>query len=209
MKTSDQVGATISDKADLRSRITVQRSSRTSKQRAISDRARIHQMLDLVRSHDVVALYLPKPPEPDASALLELAPDTRFLLPVLGKKADGSARREPDWAYWESSAKTRIGIWDIPEPTTPAQGAVELAKASLIVCSALAVDRDGYRCGAGGGWYDRALSYATPDAIVLALVNDDEVLARVPREPHDRRITGWIDELGIHWVPAFATPPVE
>src|SRR3712207_7780004 len=48
--------------------------------------------------------------------------------------------------------------------------------AEVVVVPALAVDRHGVRLGRGGGYYDRALVHARPDAVLVALVVDDEVV---------------------------------
>ena len=48
---------------------------------------------------------------------------------------------------------------------------------------ALQVTPGGYRLGTGGGWYDRALTHADPDAVRGTLVGDPEVVDAVPREP--------------------------
>jgi 5-formyltetrahydrofolate cyclo-ligase len=65
---------------------------------------------------------------------------------------------------------------------------------------ALAVARDGVRLGRGGGYYDRALGHVRPDAVLVALLFDDELLDELPAEEHDRRVTavvtpngGWSD----------------
>ena len=57
-----------------------------------------------------------------------------------------------------------------------------------MLAPALAVDATGHRLGQGGGSYDRAL--ARTDAPVLAVVFDDELIAEVPTEPHDRLVSG-------------------
>ena len=54
---------------------------------------------------------------------------------------------------------------------------------------ALTVDRTGIRLGYGGGCYDRALARARPDALLVALLRDGELVADpLPAEPHDRRV---------------------
>ncbi len=52
----------------------------------------------------------------------------------------------------------------------------------------MAVTLDGRRLGVGGGWFDRALAFARPDALLVALVTDDDVVDALPTEPHDRTI---------------------
>ena len=50
----------------------------------------------------------------------------------------------------------------------------------------------GRRLGRGGGWYDRALVHASPEARVWLLLNDDEVVDEVPSEPHDLPVTALV-----------------
>jgi 5-formyltetrahydrofolate cyclo-ligase len=61
---------------------------------------------------------------------------------------------------------------------------------------ALSVDRAGVRLGRGGGYYDRALLHARPDAVLVALVFDDEFVDELPAEPHDRRVTAVVTPSG-------------
>ena len=56
--------------------------------------------------------------------------------------------------------------------------------------------RDGVRLGRGGGYYDRALRLARADAVVVALVFDDELVDELPAEPHDRRVTAVVTPSG-------------
>jgi 5-formyltetrahydrofolate cyclo-ligase len=56
------------------------------------------------------------------------------------------------------------------------------------VVPALAVDHRGARLGRGGGYYDRALSHARPDATLVAVLFDDELVDHLPAEPHDRPV---------------------
>ncbi|MGH3580223.1 MAG: 5-formyltetrahydrofolate cyclo-ligase, partial [Mycobacterium sp.] len=58
-----------------------------------------------------------------------------------------------------------------------------------VLVPALAVDRRGNRLGRGAGFYDRALPLADPDARLIAVVRDDELLDEVPAEPHDVAMT--------------------
>jgi 5-formyltetrahydrofolate cyclo-ligase len=59
--------------------------------------------------------------------------------------------------------------------------------AHIVVAPALAVDRSGNRLGRGGGSYDRALARRHPNALIVALLHDGELLpaGAVPAEPHD------------------------
>ena len=64
-----------------------------------------------------------------------------------------------------------------------------VAAAQLVIVPALAVDVRGMRLGRGGGSYDRVLARLAPGTPVVALLYDDEVLADVPAEAHDRRVS--------------------
>ena len=59
--------------------------------------------------------------------------------------------------------------------------------AQVVVAPALAVDRSGNRLGRGGGSYDRALARRHPNALIVALLHDGELLpvGAVPADPHD------------------------
>lgn len=75
----------------------------------------------------------------------------------------------------------------------PALGLEAVAAAQVIVTPALAVDLSGTRLGQGGGSYDRALARCRPDAIIVAVVNDDEYGDwSLPRDAHDVRVNAVI-----------------
>jgi 5-formyltetrahydrofolate cyclo-ligase len=62
--------------------------------------------------------------------------------------------------------------------------------AAIIITPALAADRDGRRLGQGGGSYDRALARRSPQALVVVLLHDGELLPAgdVPVDAHDVRV---------------------
>lgn len=76
----------------------------------------------------------------------------------------------------------------VPEAVGEALSGDPLGGTDLVIAPAALVDRGGFRLGWGGGYYDRALAGRTQP--VFALVHDDEVVDRVPREPHDRPVDG-------------------
>lgn len=72
-----------------------------------------------------------------------------------------------------------------------------VALADVVLVPALAIDRDGYRLGQGGGSYDRALPRARPGSPVVAMVFEDELVRSVPREAHDRRVDAVLTADGV------------
>ncbi|KGM15002.1 hypothetical protein N867_13010, partial [Actinotalea fermentans ATCC 43279 = JCM 9966 = DSM 3133] len=86
----------------------------------------------------------------------------------------------------------------------PTLGADALTEVRAVIAPALAVDTDGGRLGQGGGWYDRVLRHAPADALVVAVVFDEEVYDAVvrplPREPHDRLVDIVATPSGWRWL---------
>ena len=56
----------------------------------------------------------------------------------------------------------------------------------LILVPGVAFDRDFYRLGQGGGYYDRLLSGT--NAVKAGVCHDAALIGRVPREAHDIRM---------------------
>ena len=138
-----------------------------------------------VASASCVTAYVARMAEPDTAPLIaELhRRGVRVLLPVLLPDLD------LDWDV-EDGERHRSSVHrGLTEPTGTSLGRTAIAAADVILAPALAVDRRGVRLGYGGGCYDRALSRIRPDALVVALLHDGELLDDpLPAEPHDRRV---------------------
>lgn len=178
----------------LRDAVYTRRGMRTGPERERDDGARFGHLRTLLGDSLgpdlVVAAYLSVDPEPSTLGIVEWLAEhrVRVLLPLLGRKRDGTRRSEPDWAVYAGTDKLRLAVRDIPEPTTPPLGAGVLAEAQLILCPGLAATQRGERLGTGGGWYDRALQHADEDAVTCLLLNDDEVMPSLPVQPWDREM---------------------
>ncbi len=87
-----------------------------------------------------------------------------------------------DWIYWDGDEKKLIEKKKILEPV--GEVVSPLPSIDVVIVPALRIDRDGYRLGQGGGYYDRALPQMS--GWKIALVHSGEVTSEVlPRETHD------------------------
>ncbi|MGC3994315.1 MAG: 5-formyltetrahydrofolate cyclo-ligase [Propionicimonas sp.] len=167
-------------KAELRRRLRAARAGRPPSPDA-TDRI-TQRVLAVIGEAAVVAAYASVPGEPDTTALLEALwrGGTRVLLPVL--------RHQPDWAWYDGPGSLSPGPRGIPAPGGPSLGPAALGEARVVLLPGLAGTPDGRRLGTGGGWYDRALAWAAPDATLALVLFDDEVRADVPTDPWDRNV---------------------
>ena len=142
------------------------------------------EALPAVRAATTVATYLSVGAEPPTSAVIERwhARGLAVLLPVV------LADLDLDWAL-DDGTRRPSALRRVDEPAGPPLGPDAVARADVLVVPALAVDLAGRRLGQGGGSFDRALVRARPDALVVALLHDDEVSTEpLPAEPHDRPV---------------------
>ena len=125
-----------------------------------------------------VAIYRSLPTEPLTGALAEMlhARDVPVIVPEMLPDKD------LDWH--ELRADGSEG---------PRLGLEAIGAARVIFAPALAVDHSGTRLGQGGGSYDRALARRHPDAVIVAIVNDEEYAVRaLPHDAHDVRVNAVI-----------------
>jgi 5-formyltetrahydrofolate cyclo-ligase len=179
-------GALEREKAALRQGLLAARARLSPEQRAAAGRAIRDAVLSLpeVQMAGTVAAYYSMGTEPDSRGLVYALwkRGTYVLLPLL--QADGDL----DWASYEGPDSLRPGPRGLAEPAEPARGVTGIARADLVLLPAVAVDRQGWRLGRGGGSYDRALTRVGPLVPTVALLYDGELLDEVPVGQHDRRV---------------------
>jgi 5-formyltetrahydrofolate cyclo-ligase len=175
-------------KAALRERLLAAR-------RSVSDDAHAQEARSLAAHVDALigggtaCAYVPVGAEPGSIEMLDalLRQADRVLLPVARTTADDSAVALQWGEYRPGRLVTaRFGLL---EPAGPWLPAAAVADASVLLVPALAVDRTGARLGRGRGFYDRTLVLRNPEARLIAVVRDDELLDEVPHEPHDVPMT--------------------
>jgi 5-formyltetrahydrofolate cyclo-ligase len=182
-------------KDELREFLLDRRLARPEADRAAAADAVADALLGRLRGVGTLAAFVPDPSEPGCgrlpAAFAELG--ARILLPVIPPTG-----RTLDWGVYTGELES--GRFGLSQPVGPRLGPTAIGSADAVVVPALAVDRFGIRLGRGGGYYDRALVHARPDAVLVTLVFDDERVAELPREVHDRPVTavvtpshGWQD----------------
>jgi 5-formyltetrahydrofolate cyclo-ligase len=142
-----------------------------------------------IGSGETVCAYVPIGSEPGSAELIDslLRRGVRVLLPVA--RHDAAGLPVPlQWGEYrpEGLVQARFGLREPAEPWLPAE---TIAAAAVVLVPALAVDRAGVRLGRGAGFYDRSLPLAPLTARLVAVVRDDELVDRLPSEPHDVRMT--------------------
>ncbi|MEU9101731.1 5-formyltetrahydrofolate cyclo-ligase [Streptomyces sp. NPDC048361] len=150
---------------------------------------------------NTVAAYISVGREPGTRALVHslYARGVRVLLPVL------LADNDLDWAAYAGPEHLLPAGRGLLEPDGERLGPGAVTGADAVLLPGLAVDARGMRLGRGGGSYDRVLarieaSGRTPALVVLLYAN--EVVARVPEEPHDHPVQAVVTPYGVTRFPA-------
>jgi 5-formyltetrahydrofolate cyclo-ligase len=153
-------------------------------QEAAAFATQLRSLVEATGAHRV-ATYLSGPTEPSTRIFLNalLGDGLEALLPI--PRHDGLM----DWvlADGESEQMSDLGV---PEPVGEILNPLAMDAVDLIIAPALAVDREGYRLGQGGGYYDRMLHSMARRPPVVAVVRESEIVSRVPREPTDIPVDG-------------------
>src|SRR4051794_11951361 len=178
-------------KSALRERHLARRQQRPRPEREVAAAAVVQALLRGLAGVRAFGAYVPEADEPGhgriPAAFTQLG--ARVLLPVVPLGG-----RELGWAV--DTGRLGPGRHGLLEPPGPRVGATAVGTADVVVVPALAGARDGIRLGRGARHYDRALQHARPDAVVVALLFDDEFVDELPTEPHDRRVTAVVTPSG-------------
>jgi 5-formyltetrahydrofolate cyclo-ligase len=178
-----------STKAELRAEILAARRAHAPQLHDAEAHAQCGHLATNVGAGETVCAYVPDGSEPGTVELIDslLRRDVRVLLPVAHHDAAGL----PVPLLWGEYrpgglVAARFGLQEPAEPWLPADA---IAAASVVLVPALAVDQAGVRLGRGAGFYDRSLLLAAPASRLVAVVRDEELVDRLPAEPHDVRMT--------------------
>ncbi|MDT5347109.1 MAG: 5-formyltetrahydrofolate cyclo-ligase, partial [Mycobacterium sp.] len=176
-------------KTTLRDRLQAARRQVADDVRAAEARMLSEHLVLVVSSGSTVCGYVPVGAEPGSIEMLDmlLRRAGRVLLPV-ARTTEDDVPLPLRWGEYRADGLAP-GRWGLLEPVQPWLPESALAEASLVLVPALAVDRAGVRLGRGRGFYDRSLAGRDPQARLMAVVRDEELVDELPAEPHDVPMT--------------------
>ncbi|MFI6421416.1 5-formyltetrahydrofolate cyclo-ligase [Streptomyces sp. NPDC050842] len=188
----------LSEKTLLRKRLLAARAALSADSLADAAESLARQGVELAELAEAstVAAYVSVGREPGTRALLDAlhTRGVRVLLPVLLPDND------LDWASYEGPEQLAKAGRGLLEPVGPRLGPEAVCAADAVLLPGLAVDARGMRLGRGGGSYDRVLARlvrAGTDPALVVLLYADEVVARVPEEPHDHPVHAVVTPKGV------------
>lgn len=139
-----------------------------------------------LQPHAVVSAFAPMADELRIWPLLRrLAGDgVRLALPVMQGKGNPLLFRA-----WTPGDAMDSGVWGIAEPKADKPA----LDPDILLMPLLAFDRQGWRLGYGGGFYDRTLQglRARKPALAVGLGYDEQEVEAVPRLDYDQRLD-WV-----------------
>tara|TARA_B100000965_G_C19518082_1_gene725139 strand:- start:114 stop:701 length:588 start_codon:yes stop_codon:yes gene_type:complete len=130
--------------------------------------------------------------------------DIRFLKEVQNQKIalpSSSRIKGLSYHHW-SNQQLKLDANKIPAPI--GENPIKPTDISILLVPAIAIDKEGYRLGYGGGYFDRLrqknLWISIPSFVVIS--NNCISKNPLPRERWDLPFNGWISENGLHQINA-------
>ena len=187
------------EKRALRAQLLVRRGERISAERAAAAAANGAHLFEALAQVPAVCAYLPLASEPLTTALLDRLADQgqRVLVPVV------TGTMPLDWVDYSAARRAGevavAGPLGIAELGGPRLGPAVAAEVPALLVPALAIDRNGYRLGRGGGHYDRTLALVHQlggRPTLIGVLFDDELLPFVPHDELDVLVTRHVTPSG-------------
>ena len=82
----------------------------------------------------------------------------------------------------------QYGAYNIREPKPECSPAINIKDLDVIIVPAVAYDKNCYRLGYGGGFYDRFLENLRKDAVTIGIAFDLQIFDEVTKEAHDAQL---------------------
>ncbi len=208
------------DKATLRKRILKIRDLQDPEEKKNKDRCIRKNLLSLIKERDVkcVLLFVSFRSEPDTYAIIEecLADNINVVVP----KVEGNDMRfyyisgsdDLEAGYkgimepadgcipWEVDPETDLtGTGDRSNDTKERSNSIADPLHTMIVVPGAVFDKEGYRIGYGGGYYDRFLK-VHPGLFKAGICYDFQVTDRIPGDTWDEMIDCIVYDEGIIYI---------
>ncbi|MEY2984972.1 MAG: hypothetical protein RLZZ568_1589 [Cyanobacteriota bacterium] len=180
------------DKAQLRHYFLNQRQQLSPQQWQHKSQQLCQQLQhwDLFQQAQTVCAYFSHQQEVDLGPLLTLPKVWGFPRCV---------QKQLVWSTWQRPDPLITDKYGILTPTSQAPQ-LEPAQVDLILIPTLAGDRQGYRLGYGGGYYDRLFAHPQWQQIPrLGIVFAAALVDRLPVDPWDMPLSGFCSEQGYVW----------
>lgn len=182
-------------KRKLREEVKVFRRSLTPEQKAQLDEKIKNHLLRVFpyKRAKTVLVYMSTAIEVDTSAIISqaLSDGKQVALP---RCVDGT--RLMDFYYIRSFDDLEKGTFGVLEPKTTCQKLTSYP-GSVCIVPALGYDKQGFRLGYGGGYYDRFLGGYTESCI--GLIYGKNLYGRLPHGRYDRPVRLLITERGFFY----------
>jgi 5-formyltetrahydrofolate cyclo-ligase len=132
------------------------------------------------REASTVAITVSKAPEVDTFQIIRKGWEQgkRMVVPKCEPKT-----RSLDFRELKRFSELESVFYGLLEPIVSETNTVSAGEIDLVVVPGLAFNKDGYRLGFGGGYYDRFLANYHGKTISLAF--KDQVVSDIPIESHD------------------------
>lgn len=189
------------EKTDLRRLMRAKISLQSEQERARGSALICERLIAWSAVHPTplkrVAIFLAGPREPNLDEFGQYLQSigTNVYAPCMTQCQAPFARLASDW----SNVGLNSANWREPQPGSYSE-MFEAAQMDAIFLPGLAFDLKGNRLGQGGGWYDRALEGLPSQVPCIGIGFDFQVVAALPHEPHDQRISILVTEKRIAYV---------
>lgn len=82
----------------------------------------------------------------------------------------------------------QYGAYNIREPKPEYSLEINIKDLDVVIVPAVAYDKNCYRLGYGGGFYDRFLENLREDAVTIGIAFDLQIFNQIPKEDHDAQL---------------------
>jgi len=196
------------NKSSTRTHLLTCRKALSPQQRAAKSKA-IHTRITSLPVWDTartLLLYLPVNGEVDTWALFDWAQEKgcRIVLPCCRKNEPGCM----DFFTVMNKEELIPGMYNIPEPDRDQCALMEDPDPEVVILPGVGFDRQGYRLGYGGGYYDRFLArHPMPSALIVGLGFSCQIMDALPHDPWDKKVDVVVTEKEMIWIEKKVSAP--